>query len=129
MLFVFSCVVFIIGILLTNSKHLDFIGEFISVIAGIIIAISLFVIIGSYATKNAEIASNQQRYDGITYEISSTIYKNDYNISTKNIIDDAKSWNEDLAKNKTLQRDFWVGIYTPNIYDNFQYIDYTTINQ
>jgi len=28
-----------------------------------------------------------------------------------------------LAYRKTIQRDFWVGIYYPNVYDQFEFIE------
>ena len=30
---------------------------------------------------------------------------------------------EDLSANQKNQRDFWIGIYIPNIYDQFEFIE------
>lgn len=37
-------------------------------------------------------------------------------------MDEIREWNEDLAYRKAIQRNFWVGIYYPNIYDNLEFI-------
>ena len=34
-----------------------------------------------------------------------------------------QDWNTDLAYRKTIQRNFWVGIYYPNVYDEFEFIN------
>lgn len=128
MLFFIFCALVIAGIVIHEVRGWeDCFGEVLAVVFGIVVGISLICMICDYSTQDATIAANKQRYGGITYEISSGIYANDYNISTANVIDKARKWNEDLASNKLMQRNFWIGIYIPNIYDNFQYIDYNSI--
>lgn len=36
---------------------------------------------------------------------------------------DIDDWNTDLAWYKEAQDDFWIGIFIPNIYDSFNYIE------
>ena len=36
---------------------------------------------------------------------------------------DIQDWNEDLAKYREIQDDFWIGIYIPNVYDQFEFIE------
>jgi len=128
MLFFVFCAIMIIGIVIHKVRGWeDCFGEALALIFGIVVGISLICMICDYSTKDATVAENNQRYDGITYEISSGIYTHDYNISTSNVIDEAREWNEDLAANKLMQRNLWIGIYIPNIYDEFQYIDYSSI--
>ena len=36
---------------------------------------------------------------------------------------DIREWNEDLAANKVKQHNFWYGIFVPDIYDQFEFIE------
>ena len=40
-------------------------------------------------------------------------------------MDEIRKWNENLAYHKEIQCDFWVGIYYPNVYDNFEFYYFT----
>ena len=53
----------------------------------------------------------------IQYEELSKNKYNDY------IIEDIVEWNEDVKFGKEFQHDKWIGIYIPNIYDDFEEID------
>ena len=50
------------------------------------------------------------------------LYDNDNDIGKKELMDEIREWNGDLAYRKAIQRNFWVGIYYPNIYDNLEFI-------
>lgn len=72
----------------------------------------------SYTKSKADIAKLQQRYDSIIYEIEQ---EDDFSWSIHN---DITNWNEDVAYGKKYERDFWFGIIRPNVYSNFELIDY-----
>ena len=38
-------------------------------------------------------------------------------------VDDIMKWNESITINKKYQRDFWIGPYVPNVYDDFDCIE------
>ena len=50
------------------------------------------------------------------------LYDNDNDIGKKELMDEIHEWNGNLAYCKKIQRNFWVGIYYPNVYDNFEFI-------
>ena len=50
------------------------------------------------------------------------IENNDNDVGKKELVSEIQYWNSDLAYRKTIQRDFWVGIYYPNVYDQFEFI-------
>lgn len=69
-----------------------------------------------YVTAESFVAENLQRYEALTsqnYLLPSMRYKLNEKI---------QNWNEDLAKYKVLQNDFWLGIFVPNIFDQFNFI-------
>lgn len=92
------------------------------VIAVAAVLISLGIIVGEHVTKDAYVASNMQRYESLVYQYENNIYDNDNDLGKRELIVDIQTWNEDLAKRKILQDDFWVGIYISNIYDQFEFI-------
>lgn len=54
-------------------------------------------------------------------------YKSELNCSqNEHYISDVIFWNTTISVGKEMQRDFWVGIFIPNIYDEF---DIITLNE
>ena len=45
------------------------------------------------------------------------------NVGLRDLIDRVDYWNYDLARRKELADNFWVGIYYPDVYDDFEFID------
>lgn len=70
---------------------------------------------------NSNVAENQQLYDSLTYQLENDIYEGDLYGKSK-LYEQITEWNTDLAKNKALQHDIWVGMFYPDIYDQFEFI-------
>lgn len=70
-----------------------------------------------------KIASCQQRYASLTYQLENNLYDNDNDLGKKELYDQIQAWNEDLAEGKAMQYDIWVGAFYPNIYDEFDFIE------
>ena len=90
--------------------------------AFIAVVISLIGIGANNIGLDAKIEANHVRYEMLKYQYENDMYDNDNNVGKYELIKDIRSWNENLSKNKKLQRDFWIGIYIPNIYDDFEFI-------
>lgn len=99
-------------------------GIFIGVAAsGIISLIMLFIIFLSNTGIAGQIAENKARYESLVYQYENNLYDNDNDLGKRELMTDIQNWNEDLARNKENQDNLWMGIFIPNIYDQFEFIE------
>ena len=96
----------------------------ISIIA---VAVMGVIIAATHVTANGEKLANEQRYDSLIYKAGTESIRDEFGIVNKEYIDEVQAWNEDVIKYKEWQRDFWIGIFIPNIYDDFETIDLENI--
>ena len=94
----------------------------LTVISGIAIVVSIAIMANSYIHADANVAKYQKRYESLTYQYENDFYNNDNDVGKYELVSQIEYWNTDLAYRKTIQRDFWLGIYYPNIYDQFEFI-------
>lgn len=96
----------------------------LSGIAGLIVfgAMVIIAIVANIGIKG-QIAENEKRYESLVYQLENNLYDNDNDIGKKELYNQIQEWNEDLANGKALQHDIWVGIFYPNIYDHFEFIE------
>lgn len=94
-----------------------------SVLCFIAMVIMTICIIVNNSGISGLIAANQQRYDSLVYQLENDLYDNDNDLGKKELYNQIQAWNEDLAKGKALQHDIWVGIFWPDIYDQFEFIE------
>lgn len=90
---------------------------------------SLIIIVGYKINSNAVKQKYEQRYTGIMYKIESGIYEDDFKINDKDLVTEISEWNQDIVYYKSMQRNIWVGVFIPNIYDEFETIDYGLIKK
>ena len=125
MLFWIFVLLGILGIVLYRKCDMDW--EFVPMLAmvssGVIVAISLLIMIVWYTSSDAETAGNKAIYESLVYQYENELYENDNDVGKKELMADIEEWNADLAFYKAIQRNFWVGIFIPNIYDEFEYIE------
>lgn len=128
MFILISIVLFVIGLVLLwiddNTKYyVETPGVFCTIFGAAAVAISLVIICVNYIGVRAYVAQDNERYDSIVYQYENEIYGEDSDYGKRELIVDIQEWNEDLAWYKTAQRDFWIGIYIPNVYDQFEFIE------
>ena len=97
-------------------------------IAGIVLVVMLIVVIVNNVGAEASIEANKQRYESLIYQAENNLYENDNDLGKKELVNQIQEWNEDLAKGKALQDDFWVGIFYADIYDEFDFIPMTVFD-
>lgn len=79
----------------------------------------------SHWRSEAELAILRERENALVYKVESGACRDDFGLLNKSVIDEIQEWNETIVKNKKLQNNFWLGIFYPDIYDEFETIDYT----
>lgn len=103
-------------------------GVSLVVVFGICAIISIIVIsvncIGSEGVRLAY----EQRYESLIYKAKSEAIRDEFGIINKDYIDEIQEWNENVVKLKNWEKDFWIGIFVPNIYGEFETIDLSEIS-
>lgn len=135
MIFWIFVILLVIGVILLfadyyigiDSFALEILAAATSLVSGIIVAIMLIVIISNNFGAQGEKLSNQQTYDSLIYKSQTESIRDEFGIVNKEYIDEVQAWNENVVKYKSWQRDFWIGIFIPNIYDDLETIDLDSI--
>ena len=103
----------------------DYSGLFlvIAFLSFLVSIIMLVVIIVDNTNVDAYVSENQMRYEMLVYQYENNLYDNDNDLGKRDLMEDIQKWNEDLAYHRKAQDDFWVGIFYPNVYDQFEFIE------
>jgi hypothetical protein len=124
----------IIGIVLifvgvkTYEDSCMLVGIALTLLLGIVVSILGSAAIAANIAPEAELAKELNKRESLIYQLDNEIYDNDDDILGKrDLYKDIETFNSDLAYNKTAQKDFWIGIFYPNIYDKIDYIKYKEI--
>ena len=131
MLFWLFVIVMVVGVLLVildahflykNDLTFD-IGMTMALVGFLAVLTSSLIILLSHIGLDAKVERSNARYESLVYQYENDIYDNDNDLGKKELMDDIQEWNEDVSYYKELQYDFWLGIYYPNIYDQFEKIE------
>lgn len=108
-----------------NDDIIEYYGRATVVVSGIIMAIMFIVFACNYIGVNAQVEKSKEQYNAITYKVESGACRDEFGLLNKEVIDEIQDWNENITYYKNIQKDFWVGIFVSNVYDQFETIDYT----
>ena len=130
MLFAIFVALIVIGIIIdaiATKYYYDtpqIIGAVSCMLGLIATLISVLFLVFNHAGVDGYIAKCNARHEALVYQYENDIYDNDNDLGKRDLMEDIQAWNEDLAWNKENQDDFWIGIYIPNIYDQFEFIEF-----
>lgn len=109
-----------------EKRFCDYSGPFlvIAFLSFLVAIVMLVVIVVKNTNVDAYVAENQMRYEMLVYQYENDIYDNDNDLGKRDLMEDIQEWNENLAYYREAQDDFWVGIFHPNVYDQFEFIEF-----
>ena len=125
-LVVAALVISIIVIAIKNKISYDYhtivdVSEVISIILGVVILfMTVAICIGNFGA-DAKAAKYKERYDSLVYQYENEIYCDDNVVY--DLLTDIREYNEDLTYYQEIQDDFWIGVFYPNIFDQFELIE------
>lgn len=138
MLFWLSIIILLvgIGILIWYDEFYSHCKEWIewlyvtfNTVGVIAICISIIVMSINFIGINAQINKKEQIYSSLVYQYENAVLDwDDDVVGKKELYNQIQEWNTDLAWYKSAQRDFWIGAYIPNAYDQFEFIELTIQN-
>lgn len=130
MLLVISIVLFVVGLILLRCLDNDcwVIGVTLTVPSSVIILMMIIVMAVNYADADMSVIRYREKYKKITYKIEYGDYQKN-EILFREIIDEIEEWNNDINMLKGRQNNFWYGILIPNIYDEFETIEYDSLSK
>lgn len=105
-------------------ETLSSISTAISVFTGIVAAIMIISAIVVNIGTEGKLESDKQLYNALVYQLENNLYENDNDIGKKELYSEVVSWNRYVAKGNKLQHDIWIGVFTPNIFDDLQLIEF-----
>lgn len=80
------------------------------------------VIVMAYSTVPREVSSLTNEYEFLTQQYESGTLDCGCIACDYSLIKDIREWDSELLRKKNAQNDPWVGIYYPDIYDQFEFI-------
>lgn len=126
-LVVAALVISIIVIAIKNKISDDYydiivdVSEVISVVLGVVILfMTVAICIGNFGA-DAKATKYKERYDSLVYQYENEIYCDDNVVY--DLLTDIREYNEDIAYYQEIQDDFWIGVFYPNIFDQFELIE------
>lgn len=133
MLFIIFVVFLVVGIALKvlydmlpyvyRREWMDCLGN-VGIFFGLVAVITSIGVFGlSLLPAQANLDTLEQTRASLVYQLENNLYDNDNDFGKKELMSEIQSFNESLAFHKKIQRDFWVGIYYANIYDDIQLIE------
>ena len=102
---------------------IPFISTILSAACIVALLIEIVVLSVNYIGVDGYVQRINARHDMLVYQYENDIYDNDNDLGKRELIEDIQDWNEDLASRKENQDDTWIGIFIPNIYDQFDFIE------
>lgn len=116
-----------IGLLIVGDYNCNdsilYLGASFIVISIIGLTFSLIIMLANHVDTDAKVAEYQERHKALVYKLETEAARDELGLLNKEIIDEIQKWNEDIVYHQKVQDSFWIGIYYPNVFDQFEIIE------
>lgn len=143
MIFWLSVIVFAVGVVIlianrigeslsykyeysNTSEFILIFGAAVAFIGAVWLLIAGLSLVTSQTTITATKQANVEKYKALTYKLESEACRDQFGLLNKEIIDEVQDWNTDITYYKSMEDNFWMGIYYPDVYGDLGTIDYET---
>lgn len=123
MLLIITILVLTVGIIWGIKTVWDLAPFTVVTVASIALIVMVILMSVNYIGADGFVAASKQRYESLTYQYENDFYENDNDLGKYELVSKIQEWNEDLARRKKYQNNFWIGVFIPDIYDQFQFIE------
>ena len=108
-----------------KKETIDIFCKVTAAICAIILAIMSLCIIISYACSGGERARLEADYEVLSWEVKNNVYQDggDDVVGKKELYNQVREWNSNLVSNQYYEKNFWIGIFVPNIYGDLKPIE------
>lgn len=89
-----------------------------AIVAGVVVAIMLLVIVIMHMSAPMDIAKAEAHRDTLVYEFTHDVYSDngDDVVGKKELYNQIRDFNAQLASDHRAAKDFWVGVFVPDAY-------------
>ena len=101
----------------------EIVGMLTISIACLVLVFEIVTMLVANMGVSGKIASYEQRYGSLVFQLENNLYDNDNDLGKKELYNQIQSWNENLASGKAMQDNIWLGVFWPDIYDDFEFIE------
>lgn len=112
----------------TLEGWFGFLIMFMTVVAGLIVFVSLIIFTANGIERNLMYGQYNERYKAITYKVESGACRDELGLLSKEVIDEVQEWNEEIITAQIGSENPWIGIYYKDFWDEFDTIDYDRYN-
>lgn len=97
---------------------------FLAIISAMFASLCISFAVPNHIAVDEQVLAKQEEYKALVYEVENSTFREEDEIVNKIVFDEVRAWNKDIVFKKSIQKDFWFGVFYPDIYDQFETIDY-----
>ena len=117
-------IISIVGACHLSSHTYSDVGPVACFSVGVLALITVFILgiffIGVQCDEQAAYAERVATYESLIYQAENNIYDNDNDIGKSPLVSKITQWNTDLAYNRIMSDNFWVGFLYYDFWDQLE---------